>query len=131
MSHRTTSFQLNLESIVSGELGWVPFGKGIEIYRLHGDGKAGSTSAILRYSPGASIPPHVHGGHEHILVLSGSQRDERGIYRAGTLVINAPGSKHDVTSDEGCVVLVIWEAPVIFESNIETGATQHKSGETC
>jgi len=131
MNPCSTSFKVNLESIVSGELGWGPFRDGVEIYRLHGDGTAGSASALLRYRPGASVPRHSHAGYEHIFVLSGSQRDERGLYRAGTLVINAPGSKHDVTSDEGCVVLVIWEAPVIFESNSEDGATQGKAGDAC
>jgi len=45
-------------------------------------------------------------------VLRGSQRDERGLYGAGTLVVNEPGSTHQVTSDDGCIVLVIWQKPV-------------------
>jgi len=116
MTDSVAGFQLNLESIIHASDGWVPFRDGVEIYRLKGDGKMGSSSALLRYGPGARVPSHVHGGHEHILVLSGSQRDERGHYVTGTLVINSPGSRHEVTSDEGCVVLVIWEAPVIFET---------------
>jgi anti-sigma factor ChrR (cupin superfamily) len=46
------------------------------------------------------------------LVLEGAQHDERGLYRAGTLVINPPGSAHQIHSDGGCVVLVIWERAV-------------------
>jgi len=51
---------------------------------------------------------------EYIHVLSGSQQDEKGIYPAGTVVINRTGSKHSVASPEGCVVLAIWEVPVRF-----------------
>jgi anti-sigma factor ChrR (cupin superfamily) len=50
-------------------------------------------------------------------VLEGAQEDERGRYRAGTMVINPPGSRHRVASPEGCLVLVIWERPNEFGSN--------------
>ena len=36
-----------------------------------------------------------------------------------TLVINPPGSRHRVVSDDGCLVLVIWEQPVVFETDAE------------
>ncbi|MEM9005433.1 MAG: cupin domain-containing protein [Cyanobacteria bacterium P01_F01_bin.86] len=92
-------------------LPWQPFRPGVEIHRLYGDG-AGAAAALLRYVPGAQVPQHDHTGYEHILVLSGSQRDAKGHYAAGTLVINPPGSNHEVISDEGCIVLIIWEKPV-------------------
>ena len=44
--------------------------------------------------------------------FAGSQEDERGRYRAGALVVNPPGSAHNVSSDEGCIVLALWERPV-------------------
>jgi anti-sigma factor ChrR (cupin superfamily) len=68
----------------------------------------------LRYQPGAKTPPHRHTGVEHIYVLRGSQRDERGVYETGTLVVNETGSSHQVASDDGCVVLVLWQKPVEF-----------------
>ena len=107
--------RLELNQILTGEIPWSPFRPGIEIYRLHGDGLTGSSSALLRYAPGAALPLHAHPGYEHIMVLSGSQSDEHGEYPAGTLVVNTPGSRHSVTSHEGCVVFVMWEAPVSFE----------------
>jgi anti-sigma factor ChrR (cupin superfamily) len=61
---------------------------------------------------GRAVPHHGHPGHEQILVLSGSQSDERGHYPAGTLVVNPPGSSHTVNSAEGCLVLIVWEAGV-------------------
>jgi anti-sigma factor ChrR (cupin superfamily) len=105
---------LTLEQITGGGIAWQPFRPGIEILRLHGDTAHGPSSALLRYAPGAQLACHVHTSHEHIVVLSGSQRDERGVYTAGSVIVNVPGSQHSVTSDEGCVVLAVWEAPVRF-----------------
>ncbi|WP_437738847.1 cupin domain-containing protein [Sorangium sp. So ce1335] len=93
---------------------WRRFREGVEIHRLYGSGDAGASAALLRYAPGASVPQHVHRGREHILVLAGSQSDERGHHRAGTLVVNSPGTRHSVSSAEGCIVLAIWEQPVVF-----------------
>lgn len=94
---------------------WAELRPGVDEHRLYGpvDG-SGSSASILRYHPGARVPRHAHGGHEHIYVLAGSQRDERGTYVAGTLVINPPGTSHDVVSEEGCTVLIVWERPVAF-----------------
>jgi anti-sigma factor ChrR (cupin superfamily) len=96
---------------------WRSFRPGIEIQRLYGDPAVGNASALLRYQPGASLPRHEHLGHEWIWVLAGSQRDERGEYSAGTLVVNTPGSKHALDSHGGCIVLITWEAPVRFDSS--------------
>ena len=94
------------------ELSWEPFRPGVDIYRLYKDGEEGAAAALLRYQPGASVPPHTHTGFEHILVLSGSQTDQNGEHQAGTLVINSPSSHHAVISQVGCIVLAIWEKPI-------------------
>ncbi len=60
---------------------------------------------------------HVHLGYEHILVLSGSQRDQNSTATAGTLMINAPGTRHSIVSESGCIVLAIYEKPVKFEAS--------------
>lgn len=91
-----------------------PTWPGVEMAMLYRDEASGSSAALLRYEPGASIQPHRHTGFEHVLVLEGSQQDERGRYSAGTLVVNPPGTVHRVSSPEGCVVLVIWHSPVEF-----------------
>jgi anti-sigma factor ChrR (cupin superfamily) len=93
---------------------WQPFRDGAEIYRLYGDGVSGPTAALLRYKGEAMVPLHEHIGYEHILVLSGSQRDQNGTATAGTLTINAPGTRHRVVSEAGCIVLAIYEKPVRF-----------------
>jgi anti-sigma factor ChrR (cupin superfamily) len=89
-----------------------PFRPGVDALVLYGTPGVGPAAAILRYRPGATIPAHRHLGHELVYVLSGSQSDERGTHRAGTLVLNEPGSRHAVESADGCIVLVVWERPI-------------------
>lgn len=98
--------------------GWRPFRPGVEIHSIYERGADGPAAAFLRYAPGAEVPRHRHVGFEHIYVLVGSQEDERGRYRAGTLLVNPPGTSHSVRSPEGCVVLAIWERPVLFDAAI-------------
>ncbi|MEL6939214.1 MAG: cupin domain-containing protein [Cyanobacteria bacterium J06598_1] len=93
-------------------LTWQPFRPGVEMHMLYGDMQQGASAALLKYAPGATVPDHEHTGYEHIVVLSGSQRDARGTYEQGSLVINSPGSGHSIVSDNGCIVLIIWEKPV-------------------
>lgn len=98
-----------------GDFTWEPFRKGIDIHRLYGGGDAAQpAAALLRYQPGASAPRHIHVGLEHIFILSGSQRDEAGVYKEGTFIANPAGSTHSVVSDDGCIVLVLWQLPVQF-----------------
>ena len=97
-------------------LDWQPLRPGVEFHALYGQPGQGPAAALLRYAPGASVPSHRHGGIEHILVLEGSQRDENGVYTAGTLLVSPPGSRHAVTSDTGCLVLAIWAGALDFGS---------------
>jgi anti-sigma factor ChrR (cupin superfamily) len=108
----------NLKSIVDNpeRLDWKPLRPGIEIHRIYQDGPDGPSAAFLRYQPGAELPRHRHAGLEHVFVLAGSQRDERGHYEAGALIVNPPGTSHNVSSPQGCIVLVLWERPVVFET---------------
>ena len=98
---------------LSPRLPWRRFAPGVEIHRLWGKPNTRS-GALLRYAAGAKVPRHRHEGSEHIYVLVGAQRDERGEYAAGTHVVNPPGSVHAVSSPEGCVVFVVWERPNTF-----------------
>lgn len=94
--------------------GFVPFREGVEIARLH-DGPP--SVALLRYAPGAGVPAHVHRGLETILVLEGTQSDDRGDYPRGSLILNPEGTAHRVWSEKGCVVLIQWTLPVEFLSS--------------
>jgi anti-sigma factor ChrR (cupin superfamily) len=102
-----------LERAGRPDLGWDPFQPGVEIHHLWGE-PPGESAALLRYAPGAAVPRHRHEGHEHVYVLRGAQRDDRGLHSAGAHVVNPPGSTHSVASRDGCLVLVVWERPNTF-----------------
>lgn len=107
-----------LQDLLQGgwkDLAFQPFRDGVEIYPIV---EGEPALALLKYSPGASVPRHVHTGLETICVLSGSQTDENGTYGAGTMVANLEGSSHSVRSEEGCVVLIQWNRPVKFVSDV-------------
>ena len=95
-------------------LAWQPFRDGIDAAWLYQNGAHGPAAAYLRYQPGARVPLHWHPGYEHVFVLEGSQSDANGCYGAGSLLISPPGSAHADVSEEGSIVLVIWERPVLF-----------------
>jgi anti-sigma factor ChrR (cupin superfamily) len=99
---------------IQDEIHWKPFRDGVEIHHLYGDGVTGPSAALLRYGRSGNVPMHEHQGYEHIIVLSGSQRDQNGEAVAGTLTISAPGTRHELVSDAGCIVLAIYEKPVKF-----------------
>ncbi|HBG99962.1 MAG TPA: allophanate hydrolase [Rhodobacteraceae bacterium] len=105
---------LALADLIQGgwrSLTFRPFRDGVEICELQGGEPA---VALLRYAPGASVPRHRHTGLETILVLDGTQSDERGDYPAGSFILNPAGSEHSVWSEAGCCVLIQWEKPVEF-----------------
>jgi anti-sigma factor ChrR (cupin superfamily) len=103
-------FMPNLDALV-----WQPLRDGVDVSWLYQNGPHGPAAAYLRYHAGARVPLHWHAGYEHVLVLQGSQIDHNGRHVAGSLTINPPGSAHEVVSEDGCLVLIIWERPVIFE----------------
>ena len=89
--------------------------KGVSLHSLY-DTRAedveGPAAAIVRYAPGALTPRHLHPGWELLLVLEGELIDDRGRHGAGVLQIYPPGSTHELSSQQGCTFLVVWEQPV-------------------
>jgi len=71
-----------------------------------------SVALLLRFPPGAHGDFHEHLGHELMLVLDGGldHSDGRSFGR-GDLVIEAPGSRHQMSSARGCTVLAIRSKP--------------------
>lgn len=108
-------FNLGLSALHARQ-DFVPLRPGVEIAKLYEDPRTGASAAVLRYAPGARVPAHTHQGYEHILILEGEQCDARGCYQTGSLVINPPGSGHEVWSPAGCLALLIWERPVRFDA---------------
>jgi len=77
---------------------------GVEVQHLHEYG--GERVALLRWSPGAALPPHGHPGGEEILVLDGSFHDEFGDYPAGSWIRSPHGSTH--TPCAGADGTLLW-----------------------
>ena len=102
------------------KLPWQPFCEGVDIYRLYENGPSGPSASLLRFRPGGRVPLHEHGGFEHIFVLSGSQVDENSTAATGSLIINPPGTSHAILSENGCIVLAIYEKPVKFQTSLKT-----------
>jgi anti-sigma factor ChrR (cupin superfamily) len=96
--------------------GYEPLRPGVDILYIYRDEASGSSCALLKYQAGAEVPEHAHPGFEHVYILAGEQSDERGTYRQGSFVINPPGTAHRVWSKEGCLVLIVWQRPVVFKS---------------
>tara|TARA_R110001583_G_scaffold41314_5_gene131552 strand:- start:6869 stop:7564 length:696 start_codon:yes stop_codon:yes gene_type:complete len=67
-------------------------------------------TTIVRYAPGSKFSPHVHTGGEEFIVLEGVFQDEHGSYPVGSYIRNPPQSKHQPSSEVGCVILVkLWQ----------------------
>lgn len=115
LNQSTRSMQILAAFDPPADLDWQFFREGIEVAWIYRHGADGPAAAYLRYQPGASVPLHEHTGYEHILVLSGAQIDQTGEHKAGEMLISPPGSRHSITSPEGCTVLAIWERPVVFK----------------
>jgi anti-sigma factor ChrR (cupin superfamily) len=95
-------------------LEWLPFHPGVEIHWIYRDQDDGHCAALIRFQPGGSVPLHEHRGFEHIYILSGSQSDKNGRVNAGSLMVHPPGTRHSISSEEGCLVLAIYEKPAQF-----------------
>lgn len=93
---------------------WVEAGRaGVEFVPLYTtEGPRPSTGLLSRMSPGAHGDLHEHLGYEAMFVLQGELLDDSGArYTAGDLVVVAPGSVHQVSTETGCVVLGFRDAP--------------------
>ena len=97
------------------ELSWEPLRKNVEIHWLYRTDDEGPAAALIRFQPGGRVDMHAHRGYEHIFVLSGSQTDQNGHLEAGSLMIHPPGTSHSIVSEEGCIVLAIYEKRVCFQ----------------
>jgi anti-sigma factor ChrR (cupin superfamily) len=113
----TSSFRLHAlfeNSDWQQTLTWEPLFPCVQMHRLYDSGSGGARAALLRFQPGGTVPLHEHVGFEHIIVLEGEQTDDHGTAAKGDVIINAPGTRHRVLSETGCIVLAIYEKPVRF-----------------
>ena len=67
-------------------------------------------TSIVRYAPKSKFSPHVHTGGEEFIVLEGVFQDESGDFPVGSYLRNPPESKHQPSSELGCVIFVkLWQ----------------------
>ncbi|MBL8751847.1 MAG: cupin domain-containing protein [Planctomycetes bacterium] len=85
---------------------------GVSIWFYASDRTTGRALVLIRMDPGRGYPRHKHRGEEHLLVVQGGYRDERGEHRAGTFAVYEDGSEHapvaiDEPGSEPCVLLAL------------------------
>jgi quercetin dioxygenase-like cupin family protein len=84
------------------------------LYTGEQTGPDGAESYVARFGPGAHGDLHRHLGFELLFVLDGELHNDNGdVYGPGSLVLERPGSVHQVSSEHGCVVLVVREKRTI------------------
>lgn len=85
---------------------------GVAVCFYSSDRASGRALVLIRMEPGCGYPRHRHRGEEHLLVVQGGYRDERGEHRAGSFVRYDDGSEHAPTATDGpgagpCVLLAL------------------------
>lgn len=98
--------------------------EGIRSKTLVEDSERGLKTALIEWSPGASLPFHEHVDIEQTFVLSGSLCDEEGECKAGEFVWRPIGNRHRAWSPNGCLLLAVFLKPnITLEEPQLEGAT--------
>jgi anti-sigma factor ChrR (cupin superfamily) len=91
---------------------WQPFGAGIQMKVLHE--AEGVMSYLLRFEPGASLPPHRHPIDEECMVLEGEVVIGELRVRAGGFHLGRKDVLHDrLSSDTGALIFLRGAVPEI------------------
>jgi putative transcriptional regulator len=70
---------------------------------------------LVAFKPGVTIPPHDHGGTEHVLVFTGAIEETGRRFGRGDLATRERGEQHEqrIAAGELCVALVVNEGPLV------------------
>lgn len=109
------------------DIDWVPWSEpgrvGVEHHVLWAPEAAtgeDSVGLLLRFPPTAHGDFHEHLGHELMLVLDGQLDHSDGTsYVKGDLIVEGPGTQHQMSSAAGCTVLAIRTRPA--EARVPAG----------
>jgi len=101
-------------------LAWIPWEEperfAVERYVLWApqEPDENSVGMLVRYPPGSHGDFHEHLGYELMLVLDGRlDRSDGRFFGKGDLVVEAPGTRHQVSSSTGCTILAIRTRPAL------------------
>jgi putative transcriptional regulator len=74
----------------------------------------GFKASLMRLKPNSMIPMHTHRGREYTLVLAGGFRENGSQYDVGDFTLRDASDIHRpvVDGDEGCVCLMVLDAPI-------------------
>ena len=82
--------------------------QGITMKPVYRHPATGEITQLIRFEPGAKLPPHHHTADEQCLVLEGDIRMGSTVFRAGDFTWAKKDSEHHVlTSEEGCLLLIV------------------------
>lgn len=95
-------------AVLKDEGKWKEAFPGVSIKVLYFDRDAGLVTTLIRMSPGARIPEHIHPRTEQCLVLEGAIMHDGKTYGPGDFTYALAGSVHpELTSDGGSLFLII------------------------
>ena len=99
------------QRVQSGALDWAPLNEpgieGVYIKPLRFDREQGrAPTFLLRFDPGARYPAHNHPAGEEVFVLEGEVLFGRDYLKTGDYLYTAPGNRHSVSTETGCVLLL-------------------------
>ena len=86
------------------KLDWSPGHGGLKVMPLHNFRTEGT--ALVKWPAGEIFLPHTHFGGEEIFVISGSFKDEHGVYPQGSWLRSPHLSQHKPWVDEETVIFV-------------------------
>jgi anti-sigma factor ChrR (cupin superfamily) len=90
---------------------WREMFDGIFVKRLFVDRMRSTVTSLYKFSPGAQIPPHPHGGVEECYVLEGDLEANGEALGPGDYTCAPAGSFHpSVRTEGGAMVLIIEQA---------------------
>jgi quercetin dioxygenase-like cupin family protein len=99
-------------TVQPGEVGWQPFGEGVQMKVLHEAG--GIMSYLVRLAPGAGLPAHHHPVDEECMVLEGEVTIGDLRLARGGFHLGRKDTLHDVLrSEHGALIFLRGAVPDI------------------
>jgi putative transcriptional regulator len=89
---------------------------GVRVISLPIEPASGTTRVrLVAFAPGVTIPPHDHGGTEHVVVFTGAIEEDGRRFARGDIATREAGERHEqhIAAGEPCVALLVNEGPLL------------------